>query len=539
MGNTENVTIEESKKQLILDSFNKLKKEPEAQTEASKGCYPIMLHEFGNSQEKEKYFYFAKGVESLNELEKFQGKDIISQALACINNDKKNGYQNLKKEDKYEDLLQAIKKFVVYCDTHADEKNCLNGYDNKRVMAKTMIRQSHWVKNLLKYLLNSKKDNKIAYGVDKAIQYFTNPSKHIPITSEYHRRLISKYFLDEEDLIECDEKLIKYFEEILLDEDLKNLPEGNRNYLYAVIIYNCREEWEDKTFIKETKDLLDNSYNVIFTGAPGTGKTYLAQEIIGKFKKENNQEYREYEKVGFVQFHPTFDYTDFMEGLRPKSENGNIIFTREDGIFKDFCKEAVQHPEKKYLFVIDEINRGDVSKIFGELFFAMDPGYRGDKIKIKTQYQKLVEDEIFKDGFYIPKNVYIIGTMNDIDRSVESMDFAFRRRFAFKEIDVKDTQFSILKSIKDEIKQKIDIDDLIDKMDALNLELKKIGLNEAYYIGASYFKKVENFNFSNKRRVYNDLWNYHIKGVLYEYFRGDIDVDDKMKRLKDAYDLKD
>ena len=88
---------------------------------------------------------------------------------------------------------------------------------------------------------------------------------------------------------------------------------------------------------------------------------------------------------------------------------------------------------KKFIFVIDEINRGEISKIFGELFFSIDPGYRGEKGRIKTQYQNLVDDkDVFAKGFYIPENVYIIGTMNDIDRSVESMDFAMRRRFAFE-----------------------------------------------------------------------------------------------------------
>ena len=186
----------------------------------------------------------------------------------------------------------------------------------------------------------------------------------------------------------------------------------------------------DNLLLGECIELLMQNRNLILTGAPGTGKTYLAKQIaseIGKYK--------------FVQFHPSYDYTDFVEGLRPENDNGNIGFERKDGVFKEFCKEALNNQSSNFVFIIDEINRGEISKIFGELFFSVDSGYRGEKGKVQTQYANLIEDgDEFKDGFYIPENVYIIGTMNDIDRSVESMDFAMRRRFAWKEIKAEDTQ---------------------------------------------------------------------------------------------------
>ncbi len=147
------------------------------------------------------------------------------------------------------------------------------------------------------------------------------------------------------------------------------------------------------------------------------------------------------------------DYTDFVEGLRPNiNANG---FERRDGIFKAFCSKAANdyesNKDNKYVIIIDEINRGEISKVFGELFFSIDPGYRGTKGKVDTQYQNLIKadekmpndsskDYPFINGFYVPENVFIIGTMNDIDRSVESMDFAFRRRFAFKEIKAEDSK---------------------------------------------------------------------------------------------------
>jgi 5-methylcytosine-specific restriction protein B len=236
-----------------------------------------------------------------------------------------------------------------------------------------------------------------------------------------------------------------------------------------------------------------------------------------------------------------------VEGLRPNiNANG---FERRDGIFKAFCSKAANdtNENNKYVIIIDEINRGEISKVFGELFFSIDPGYRGTKGKVDTQYQNLIKkDEKMPDdsskkypfikGFYIPENVFIIGTMNDIDRSVESMDFAFRRRFAFKEIKAKDSKAMLWDGDNYQV--------LEDVMDRVNNELIKpqYGLSEAYQIGASYFNKIkknENSNNIDYKKELKALWEFHIKGLVFEYLRGKPNTMDLLKQLESAYFGKD
>ena len=365
-------------------------------------------------------------------------------------------------------------------------------------------------------------------------------------------------------------------------------------------------------------NLLLKNKNLILNGAPGTGKTYLAKQIAAQIIFDGNvpEDFEENEKFinqyGFVQFHPSYDYTDFVEGLRPTLPNkdGNIGFERKDGIFKGFCKKTTLpetsflledsllmfkkdlvnigrlniksfrsstniqvelgekgvltvitpqsawtcsdkkmleylktrdcHPNdtytktigdyilenyhvnsssnvnpSKYIFIIDEINRGEISKIFGELFFAIDPGYRGKKGKVQTQYQNLITDESdpFKDGFYIPENVYIIGTMNDIDRSVECMDFAMRRRFTFKEITAEESA------------KNMGVDP--DRMTRLNNAISGIeGFNSSFHIGAAYFRGITD---------YEELWELKLQGLLKEYLRGMPDSEETLNTLKKTY----
>lgn len=389
---------------------------------------------------------------------------------------------------------------------------------------------------------------------------------------------------------------------------------------------NMANNERDTTMLDKYISILKTNKNLILTGAPGTGKTYMAKEIAKAMGAE----------VGFVQFHPSYDYTDFVEGLRPKNdENGNVGFERKDGVFKEFCKKSfdvirpsrfnegyeekalnylkkyyngekiLTHKQKKYfhikiengkiyaqpdsgnsylvdddtilkylktgeynkehqstyppsigeyikqniygkieypaigdkvyIFIIDEINRGEISKIFGELFFSIDPGYRGEKGKVNTQYQNMVpEGDVFNNGFYVPENVYIIGTMNDIDRSVESMDFAMRRRFAWQEVTAEESYTNMIEQdpefalVKDEIKS---------RMFNLNKAIVETeGLDEAYQIGAAYFRKY--LDYQDKTNPFDCLWENHLKGLLFEYLRGNRRAKELLEKLHDAYNKK-
>lgn len=315
-----------------------------------------------------------------------------------------------------------------------------------------------------------------------------------------------------------------------------------------------QNEYSTEEYKEEIKKFIDfGAKQIIMTGAPGTGKTFIAKEIAkeigGELEWKENEEEKKYR---LVQFHPSYDYTDFIEGLRPieKKDNegadGKIVFAKKDGIFKKFCRKVATEgdKDKKYVFIIDEINRADLSKVFGELMYCLEADKRGNRNKVLTPYENLttyddegkkMDNDIFKGGFYIPENVIIIGTMNDIDRSVESMDFALRRRFLWKEIKVSQRLLKEgLKAISDKenwnLKNKdVKISGIVTAIEALNEKIKEQeGLGSEYCVSHGQFANLpQNIleklsdDKDNAEEFLKAVWDLRLRSLIYEYVRGE------------------
>ena len=189
--------------------------------------------------------------------------------------------------------------------------------------------------------------------------------------------------------------------------------------------------------MREINSLLSKKKQVILTGAPGTGKTYWAQmtvyELIARQLYKNSYEnltesekesIKNSEQLKTVVLHSNYGYEEFVEGLRPETINNQLVFKIKDGIFKEFSLKAKNDPDKKYYLILDEINRADLTKIFGELIYSIENSKRGESIILSISNEK----------FTVPKNLYIIGTMNNADKSVSLIDMALRRRFGFIEL---------------------------------------------------------------------------------------------------------
>ena len=324
---------------------------------------------------------------------------------------------------------------------------------------------------------------------------------------------------------------------------------------------NRSEELRDMK--EEIKQLVESNLQVILTGAPGTGKTYTARKVALKITDEAEDTPEEESRIKVVQFHSGYDYSDFVIGMKPilVSENGKEVFKDEqgrlyttnnneadgqrqdflgkvcvsyvwrDGVFKEFANRAKEaydtSPDdpQKFVFLIDEINRADLSRVFGELFSLLEEDYR---------YPTKKKGIILPNGeeFVIPKNLYIIGTMNDIDRSVESMDFALRRRFAWYEVSADKSERIIEDKIDDaETKRK-----LLSAMRKVNEMIADPNsrLGKEYQLGGAIFAKY--LKYQGEDDSFDSLWNNHIAVILNEYLRGRRDKESKLVELKNAYD---
>ena len=213
--------------------------------------------------------------------------------------------------------------------------------------------------------------------------------------------------------------------------------------------------------------ILMRKKNVILQGAPGVGKTFAARRLAWSIMGEKDDD-----RIEFVQFHQSYSYEDFIMGYRPESDG----FELKHGVFYRFCQKAANQPDKPFFFIIDEINRGNMSKIFGELLMLIEADYRGTKATLAYNGMP----------FSVPGNLYIIGMMNTADRSLAMIDYALRRRFSFFDMEPGFDSLGFTeyrKGVGSEI-----VDALIEKVKELNDEIARDkSLGKGFRIGHSYF----------------------------------------------------
>lgn len=219
----------------------------------------------------------------------------------------------------------------------------------------------------------------------------------------------------------------KYWPVLFLGKDAGKYDTGSYIWKLRTELIDALEEFDILKYLpekrKEAANTMNNNCpkNLILYGPPGTGKTYSTN---GKIVEILGEDYLE-EQLKFVTFHQSYGYEEFIEGIKPDLKDSTVIYKIEDGTFKEFCNKAAENRDKPYLFIIDEINRGNISKIFGELITLIEVDKR-DKLSVVLPYSK--------EEFTVPSNVYILGTMNTADRSLALMDTALRRRFKFEEM---------------------------------------------------------------------------------------------------------
>lgn len=348
----------------------------------------------------------------------------------------------------------------------------------------------------------------IGYGVVES-EYFWDPER-----TYYNNVRKVKWLKNGSWSLESDQFTIKTLTNItaykdflerlkeMVESEDDDFPPSDRTYTLETELPNL---FIDDSRFFELMELVKYKKNLILQGPPGVGKTFLARHIAWAVMEERDERH-----LAIVQFHQSYSYEDFIQGYRP-DENGG--FYRKDGIFYEFCKRAEEDPKHKYFFIIDEINRGNLSKIFGELMMLIEPDKRGH-YRIPLTYAADTEET-----FTVPSNIYLIGTMNTADRSLAMVDYALRRRFCFAELEPaygsdKFNDFLTMNGVDQELVAKIN-----GKFKKLNAVIENDGKNlgPGFRIGHSFFCTNSDDADSNEE-WYDRIVTYEIAPLLEEYW---------------------
>ena len=431
--------------------------------------------EYANNKEyafgklEEKFKEFMQFEISQNDLEELQID--IENTPKGFNS--KNFLAKYKNDEIKGGFLEKLYSVVSYIDVNAYEKKTYNEYEDNRTLAKVNLKPNHWAKYLIIYK-KTKDLDKVSETVNNVILYINMPESRVTAFKNEKLYKFLKYVKSGSIIGETYEELCQ---EVFNYLEYLNIPvvnEKNRGIIYGRLIFteSLYKEWDNKNrdnnqLIAEFNSVKDSginledeqdkyndeeSYNNINTplnmilyGPPGTGKTYntvnYAVSIIEKKEidevvneaKENREavfnRYKKYlkdKKIVFTTFHQNYGYEEFIQGIRANTNNSDTLsFVKENGIFKDLVEIAIAHPENNYVIIIDEINRGNISRIFGELITLIEDDKRiGRESETKVSLPS-------KEVFGVPSNLYIIGTMNTADKSIALIDIALRRRFDF------------------------------------------------------------------------------------------------------------
>ncbi|MGJ8639814.1 MAG: AAA family ATPase [Opitutaceae bacterium] len=279
----------------------------------------------------------------------------------------------------------------------------------------------------------------------------------------------------------------------------------------------------DETTYDRMATLLRRKKNLILQGPPGVGKSYLAKRLAYSIMGEKDAK-----RVTMIQFHQSYAYEDFIQGFRPSGGNG-ASFEKRDGVFYRFCNKAATNPDQNYYFIIDEINRGNLSRIFGELMLLIEPDKRGEHYALPLTYTP-------EKNFFVPENVHIIGMMNTADRSLAMVDYALRRRFAFMDLKPAFSSEKFIAHLKEHQVPVAKAKRIQLAMAALNKQISEStrDLGEGYCIGHSFFCPTQTVK--NVDQWYSEIIETEIQPLLEEYW-ADTDkskIETEISKLKNG-----